>query len=206
MDGDLTNESDISMYMTEPVPLETSMALIDPELQIGTASVGRVCGSPESLRDNQKPFADVREGRPVALDAEEGIWAVEALLAKWKRGRQVLYLVKWKGFSDESNTWEKQSNIGAGLVEMFDTTYSSHGGNYLGVELLAKRTRRRGIEYLVRWKGRPESDSSWERESIMMASLTVMLGGYLSETRLLLCWYFGLPDPLRSSHNIISLQ
>ena len=45
--------------------------------------------------------------RPTAIDKEDDIWEVEALLAKWKQGRRPIYLVKWKGFSDEANMWKK---------------------------------------------------------------------------------------------------
>ncbi|KAH6725000.1 hypothetical protein BKA61DRAFT_589630, partial [Leptodontidium sp. MPI-SDFR-AT-0119] len=80
--------------------------------------------------------------QPVVIDAERGIWEAEALLAKWKRGNTTWYLVKWKGFPHEGNTWEKRKDIGPGL-----------------------RVLRRRVEYLVEWKGRPESENSWEKEA-----------------------------------------
>ncbi|KAG9244994.1 hypothetical protein BJ878DRAFT_420194 [Calycina marina] len=100
--------------------------------------------------------------QPVAIDAERGIWEAEALLAKWKRGNTTWYLVKWKGFPHEGNTWEKRKDIGPGLVEEFEATYQ---GNHSGVRLLKKRVLRRRVEYLVEWKGRPESENSWEKEA-----------------------------------------
>lgn len=104
--------------------------------------------------DTSPPTQSYLEGaqatQPIALDADEDIWEVDRLLAKWKQGRQVLYLVKWKGFSDDANSWQRRNDISDELVSEFDATFSDNGGNYKGVELLEKRTRRGKAEYLVR--------------------------------------------------------
>ncbi|KAH8653993.1 hypothetical protein BGZ60DRAFT_419121 [Tricladium varicosporioides] len=109
-----------------------------------------LCGN-QSVRD-----------QPVAIDAKRGIWEVEALLAKWKQGKATWYLVKWRGFSHEENTWEKRKGISTELVKEFEATYQ---GNHLGVRLLDKRARGEKVEYFVEWKGRPESENSWEKEA-----------------------------------------
>lgn len=41
----------------------------------------------------------------------------------------------------------------------------AYHGNHLGVRLLKKRVLRKSIEYLVGWKGRPQSEYSWEKEA-----------------------------------------
>ncbi|KAL6411758.1 hypothetical protein AUP68_04132 [Ilyonectria robusta] len=43
--------------------------------------------------------------------------------------------------------------------------YLDRGGNHAGVELLDQRIRQEKAEYLVRWKGRPDSERSWEKET-----------------------------------------
>jgi len=101
-------------------------------------------------------------GQPVAIDAKGGIWEAEVLLAKWKQGKTTWFLVKWKGFPDGNNTWEKRKDISPELVEEFEATYQ---GNHLGVRLLEKRVRRGRVEYLAEWKGRLESENSWEKEA-----------------------------------------
>jgi Chromo (CHRromatin Organisation MOdifier) domain len=36
--------------------------------------------------------------------------------------------------------------------------------NHLGVRLLDQRLQSGKVEYFVEWKGRPESENSWEKE------------------------------------------
>lgn len=55
--------------------------------------------------------------------------------------------------------------ISAELVRKFEEDYRDCRGNHLGVELLDKRLHHGKVEYYVRWKGRPNSENSWEKES-----------------------------------------
>ncbi|KAK3935524.1 hypothetical protein QBC46DRAFT_271564, partial [Diplogelasinospora grovesii] len=80
---------------------------------------------------------------------------VNTLLSKWTQGRTTWYLIKWKGFKDKYNTWEKQRDINAELVNEFEASYE--GNHFVIKQLLGKRTRRGRIEYLVKWKGGNES-------------------------------------------------
>ncbi|KAF4998781.1 hypothetical protein FDECE_11709 [Fusarium decemcellulare] len=103
--------------------------------------------------------------QPTALDADENVWEVDKLLAKWKQGRQILYLVRWKGFSDGDNSWERRRDISTHLVNDFDASFLDNGGNHEGIELLDQRLQRGHVEYLVKWKGRPSCENSWEKVS-----------------------------------------
>lgn len=93
--------------------------------------------------------------KPVALDATRDIWEVEELLAKWGPKRKSRYLVKWKGFPDEDNTWEPQAYISEDFIKSFESTFE---GNHAGVQLLNKRKLGGNVEYLVEWKGRPKCE------------------------------------------------
>jgi hypothetical protein len=156
-------------------PSSIPMELVDPELRDALPFTSSLPATADSVEDAHGSIPTTTPGRlaslviqplcgsqPVAIDAERGIWEAEALLAKWKRGNTTWYLVKWKGFPHEGNTWEKRKDIGPGLVEEFEATYQ---GNHSGVRLLKKRVLRRRVEYLVEWKGRPESENFWEKEA-----------------------------------------
>lgn len=53
--------------------------------------------------------------------AEVDMFDVDKLLKKKiKDNGNVLYLVKWEGFSKKSNTWEPQENIPDSIIEKFN--------------------------------------------------------------------------------------
>jgi hypothetical protein len=148
----------------------TPMELVDPELRDALlSSTSSLPATVDSVEDTHGSVPTTIPGhiessviQPVAINAERGIWEAEALLAKWQQGRTTWYLVKWKGFTHEGNTWEQRKDISQELVKEFEATYQE---NYLGVRLLKKRVRSKRVEYFVEWKGRPESENSWEREA-----------------------------------------
>lgn len=133
--GQWANESLRTTSILSTVPME----LVDPDLGSDSSAEEMEGMVTESRSFGQGGSDDSGALNPTAIDEEDDIWEVEALLAKWKQGRRVLYLVKWKGFSDETNSWEKRKDISTELVDKFDTVYSECGGNHLGVELLNKR-------------------------------------------------------------------
>ncbi|KAG9231523.1 hypothetical protein BJ875DRAFT_498260 [Amylocarpus encephaloides] len=168
---------DTPLSYLSSIPIE----LVDPELRdtlpSSTSSLPATADSVEDAHGSIptttpghiestviQPLCDSQGvgGQPVAIDAERGIWEAEALLAKWKQGKTTWYLVKWKGFPHEGNTWEKRKDISPELVKEFEATYQ---GNHSGVRLLKKRVLRGRVEYLVEWKGRPEGENSWEKEA-----------------------------------------
>jgi hypothetical protein len=163
------------------------MELVDPELRDALpSSISSLPAIADSVEDAHESIPTTTPGhiessviqplcdsQPVAIDAKRGIWEAEALLAKWKRGKTTWYLVKWKRFPHEGNTWEKRKDISLELVEGFEATYQ---GNHLGVRLLEKRARRGKAEYLVEWRGRPGSENSWEKEATISGERIVEFG------------------------------
>ena len=52
----------------------------------------------------------VEEGKPVEIEGVEE-WEVEKILNKRKIRGVVKYLVRWKGFTAEGDTWEREENL-----------------------------------------------------------------------------------------------
>lgn len=56
---------------------------------------------------------------PAAVDLDDNQWAVEKLIEKRRYGRAVKYLVKWLGYPDSENSWERKKNIDPETVAAF---------------------------------------------------------------------------------------
>ena len=77
------------------------------------------------------------------------------------------YLVKWKGFPHEDNTWEPRSNISEDLIKSFESNFE---GYHAGVRLFDKRKWAGKVEYSVEWKGRPKGETSWEKAKTLSSA------------------------------------
>ena len=63
------------------------------------------------------PYKETDEHRPNHTDPPpdlingENEYKVEAILAHRKGGRQIQYLVKWRGYDPSNNTWDPEMNL-----------------------------------------------------------------------------------------------
>ena len=69
---------------------------------------------------NQNELPDRRTPTPPPeLDLDgENVWEVEEILSSRTRNKKVQYLVKWKGYSPDDNTWEPYDNLLGGAEEV----------------------------------------------------------------------------------------
>jgi hypothetical protein len=58
--------------------------------------------------------------RPPAIDSEDHQYRVEKLVGKRPCGRTFEYKVKWLGYPDDENTWEKKKDIDSGIVAKYE--------------------------------------------------------------------------------------
>lgn len=57
---------------------------------------------------------------PPAIDLEDNQWEVEHITSKCRIGREVWYMIKWKGFSSSENAWQRKGDIHPELVANFE--------------------------------------------------------------------------------------
>ena len=62
---------------------------------------------------------------PVIVDEETRYEVEEVLNSKLLRGK-LHFLIKWKGFTDEHNSWEPEANVLPGLEKLVKKYYSDH--------------------------------------------------------------------------------
>lgn len=63
---------------------------------------------------------ELNHGRPAAVDSDDGQFEVERLIGKKRVGRGVQYLVKWRGYPDSENSWQKKKDIHPDIVTAFE--------------------------------------------------------------------------------------
>jgi len=94
------------------------------------------------------------EAKPVEVEGVEE-WEVEKILNKKKRRGVEKYLIRWKGFMAEENTWERRENLknAEELIEEFERggvevrRQEGEVDEYRRMELLGKYT----AKLLYRW-------------------------------------------------------
>lgn len=83
------------------------------------------------------PFPERRSGppEPILINGDKE-YEVEAILDCRKRQNRVQYLIKWKGYSPEDNSWEPECNVHArGLIRAFFHAHPGKEGQ-LGIQRL----------------------------------------------------------------------
>ena len=105
-------------------------------------NVSRIVRYKEQIKGQKK-----EEGKPVEVEGVEE-WEVEKILNKKKIRGVDKYLIRWKGFTAEGDTWEKKENLknAEELIEEFEKgkvvvrREVEEEGEYKRMELLGKYT------------------------------------------------------------------
>ncbi|RZF48229.1 hypothetical protein LSTR_LSTR006196 [Laodelphax striatellus] len=110
----------------------------------------------------------IEEFNKAAGNGEDNSYDVEKILDKRIRGGEPHYLIKWKGYSKKECSWEPESHLNCNrLLKAFNdekTGGRDASSSYDVDRILGKRIRKEKLYYLVKWKGYPESEASWEPE------------------------------------------
>jgi len=105
-------------------------------------NVSRIVRYKEQMKGQKK-----EEGKPIEVEEVEE-WEVEKILNKKKIRGVEKYLIRWKGFTAEGNTWERKENLknAEELIEEFERgevvvrRQVEEGKEYKRMEFLGKYT------------------------------------------------------------------
>ena len=100
---------------------------------------------------------------------DEQEYAIEKIVGKrTNRHGKIEYLVKWRGYPDTEDTWEpKVQLVCPELIEKYENPLEDEE-EYSIERIIGKRTNRHGkIEYLVKWRGYPDTEDTWEPKANM---------------------------------------
>jgi len=102
---------------------------------------------------------------------EETVYTVEKILAKRGLGKRAEYRVKWLGYSNTDNTWEKLDNLAGSkkMVAEFDKREAEKelklAEKEFAVEkIVDEKIYKKKTVYLVKWKGYKTEQNTWEPE------------------------------------------
>jgi len=111
----------VGPYKVKKIILSNAVELELPDtikihLVVNVSRIHRYVGQVEGQKREQPT--------PVIIDGEEE-WKVEEILNKWRIRGKDKYLVRWKGFTVESDTWEERENLGNAkeAIEEFEREY-----------------------------------------------------------------------------------
>lgn len=105
-----------------------------------------------------------------AAKLEEDVeYTVEKIMNRKGNGKAALYRVKWTGYPNSQNTWEKLSNLGGALklVKAFDKIMDEKEKiaaerDYEVQKIVGEKMYRNKPVYMVRWKGFKPNNDTWE--------------------------------------------
>jgi len=97
----------VGPYAIEEVVLSNAVKLRLPSLMRIhlVVNVSRIVRYKEQIKGQKK-----EEGKPVEVEGVEE-WEVEKILNKKKMRGVEKYLIRWKGFTAEGDTWERKENL-----------------------------------------------------------------------------------------------
>ena len=149
----------VGLYVIEEVVLSNVVKLRLPSLMRIhlVVNVSQIVQYKEQVKGQKK-----EEGKPVEVEGVKE-WEVEKILNKKKMRGVVKYLIQWKGFTAEGDTWKRKENLKnvEELIEEFERggvevrQQEKEEDKYRRMELLGKYT----AKLLYRW-----DDQKFEEE------------------------------------------
>jgi len=132
----------VGLYTIEEVVLSNAVKLrLPPLMRIHpVVNVSQIVWYMEQVKGQKK-----EEGKPIEVEGVEE-WEVEKILNKRKIRGVEKYLVQWKGFTVEGDTWEKKKDLkNAGeALEEFKERMNAEVRKQEKIDMAEERDFRRG--------------------------------------------------------------
>lgn len=115
--------------------------------------------SPKSKKSKKS-----KAGRPPKATKQE--YEVEKIIDDEMRSGKKFYRIRWKGWAAKDDTWEPKASLSCpDIIKKYESKSSKADNEEYEVEKIVGEKIEHGTRhFLVKWKGWPESDNSWEAE------------------------------------------
>merc|ERR1712150_95844 len=122
---------------------------------------GLSLNSPHLISDFEKRLNKRHES--VEVEPVNDEFVVEKVMDKRTQGGVTEYLVKWKGYGDEDNTWEDGNDLNCKDLISAYLKKLSQDEDFVVEKIITKCINGSGkTEYLLKWRGYGDDDNTWE--------------------------------------------
>ena len=102
------------------IPTRSTAALNYYKYEIRKGSVSDKLFRFDSLDPPPKPPPKRKAAAMLEIGEEEDVYEVEEIREKRQKGKKTEYLIKWRDWPENTNTWEIASRIDKGMVDAFN--------------------------------------------------------------------------------------
>ena len=110
-------------------------------------------------------------------DDDDEEFVIEKIVDERGTGKKKEYLVKFKDYGDDDNTWTSKDDVSSELIKEYenkkkkDSQPEQNGDEYEIEKIVEERTVGKNKEYLVKWKGWKDEDNTWEPKENLTAAI-----------------------------------